>query len=286
MQIITRSGWNAAAPKSPVVQTTWSRRTGFVVHHSGARDDQTVRSIQDYHMTSDQLTRGGWRDIGYNFLVDRDGKIYEGVGWLGIGAQVAGHNTATIGVCIIGDYSKSLPPTAALDSVARLYREANRRKGATLSIFSHRQLGATSCPGDALHGWVRAGLSGYTPPTTPKRPPAGRPAPTPHYSFPLPSGHYFGPRTGPNASVSGHYGRTFKGVRDHEWLKRWATQLQKRGWNARKGGRYLTRFGNDGKFGPEYESLVRAFQKDQRLKVTGRVDAATWRAAFENPVTG
>jgi hypothetical protein len=117
-------------------------------------------------------------------------------------------------------------------------------------------------------------------------PPVARPAPRPHYDFPLPSSsHYFGPKNGPNTSVSGFYGRVFDGKTDREWLRIFVRQLRKRGWNAREGGRFLTRYGNDGRFGSEYRELVRAFQDDQGLVVDGKLGPNTWRAAFENPVT-
>jgi peptidoglycan hydrolase-like protein with peptidoglycan-binding domain len=115
--------------------------------------------------------------------------------------------------------------------------------------------------------------------------PSTIPAPKPHYDFPLPTGHYFGPKDGPKHSVSGYYGRVFDGKPDHEWLRIFVRQLRKRGWNAIEGGRFLTRYGNDGRFGSELERLVRAFQEDQGLTVDGKLGPKTWRAAFENPVT-
>jgi hypothetical protein len=119
-------------------------------------------------------------------------------------------------------------------------------------------------------------------PSKPSKPSKGtKPAPTPHYSFPLPSGYYFGPKGGPKESVSGYYGRSFKGETDRTWLKRWGSQLGKRGWNLK---RYLPS-GNDGFFGPEYRSLVEAFQRDQGLVVDGKLGPKTWKAAFENPVS-
>lgn len=282
MRIISRSDWGARSPQSTVHTTTWSRRTGFVVHHSGASEKQTVREIQNYHMN-----HNGWSDIGYNFLVTPDGRIWEGRGWLKIGAHVAGHNTATIGVCVIGDYRSKRPSSKALDAVAWLLAEAEDRKGRDLSIFGHRDLGSTTCPGGDLYGWVRSELDDYKAPTSPRpsTPSAGTPAPTPHYDFPLSSSSYFGPRNGPDRSVSGYYGRRFKGKTDTAWLKIFGEQLRKRGWDARKGGSYLTRYGNDGKYGPEYEKLIRAFQADQGLVVDGRLGPRTWAAAFENPVT-
>ncbi|THV26061.1 peptidoglycan-binding protein [Glycomyces paridis] len=122
-------------------------------------------------------------------------------------------------------------------------------------------------------------------PSTPSAPKPSKPstskAPTPHYDFPLGSGRYFGPKGGPDASVSGYYGRRFKGETDRTWLQRWGSQMGKRGWNLRK---HLPS-GNDGYYGPEYRGLVKAFQKDQGLLVDGKLGPRTWRAAFENPVT-
>lgn len=111
------------------------------------------------------------------------------------------------------------------------------------------------------------------------------PAPGPHYVFPLPAGHYFGPKDGPNTSVSGFYDRSFRGKKDAEWLQIFVRQLRKRGWNAIEGGRYLTRWGNDGRYGDEYGDLVEAFQRDQKLTRDRKLGPLTWRAAFENPVS-
>lgn len=119
-------------------------------------------------------------------------------------------------------------------------------------------------------------------PTTPAKPskPSTSPAPTPHYAWPLGEGRYFGPKGGPNASVSGYYGRSFKGVKDRDWLKRWGSQMGKRGWNLKSN----LPSGNDGFFGPEYAKFVKKFQADQGLVVDGRLGPRTWKAAFENPV--
>lgn len=106
------------------------------------------------------------------------------------------------------------------------------------------------------------------------------------YAFPFSEpGAYIGPKSGPNRSHSGLSGRKSKGVKDSTWIKRFVNQLVARGWNAKKGGTYLTRFGNDGKYGAELEALIRAFQKDQGLPVDGLAGRDTWNAAFTNPVT-
>ncbi|WP_326554683.1 LysM peptidoglycan-binding domain-containing protein [Micromonospora sp. NBC_01813] len=161
MNVITRAQWGARAPERASYQATWAQRTTFYVHYSAASKTQKVRAIQDYHMDTH-----GWNDIGYNWLVDSAGNIYEGQGWLSIGAHVANHNTAGIGVCFIGKDGDDTK--LAREAIRWLYDEACRRAGRKLAIKGHRDSNATKCPGDKLYAWVRAGLpvDAPKPPTT------------------------------------------------------------------------------------------------------------------------
>jgi hypothetical protein len=152
VDIISRREWGARAPRSRST-TTWSRRTEFVVHYSAGPTSQTPKQIQAFHMNSN-----GWSDIGYNFLVDTRGRIYEGRGWLVVGAHADGHNTSGIGVCFIGRNGDAT--AAAKRSIRALYDEARRRKGRALAKRGHGQLPgqATACPGTQLLNWVKAGM--------------------------------------------------------------------------------------------------------------------------------
>ncbi|MBX6382011.1 MAG: N-acetylmuramoyl-L-alanine amidase [Microbispora sp.] len=150
MDIISRKEWGARAPRNRQT-TTWSRRTEFIVHYSEGPTTQTPRQIQNHHMDSNR-----WADIGYNFLVDVKGRIYEGRGWLVVGAHAPNHNTSGIGVCFIGRDGDATD--AAKKAIRWLYDEACRRKGGTLAKRGHRDVTATSCPGDQLYAWVRAGM--------------------------------------------------------------------------------------------------------------------------------
>lgn len=109
--------------------------------------------------------------------------------------------------------------------------------------------------------------------------------PGPGYGFPLPKGHYFGPKSGPNRSWSGFHNRSVKGKTDRQWLREFATQLGRRGWSVGKGKTWLKRAGNDGKYGSEYAALIKAFQKDQGLAQDSLLGKKAWDAAFQNPIT-
>ncbi len=151
------------------------------IHHTVTGNDDpdpaaTVRAIYAYHTQSN-----GWNDIGYNFLIDHKGRVYEGR-WARayakgeeptgeakngdgvIGAHTGGSNTGTVGVAVLGTYSKDEPPSAAVRSLERLLAwEADRHSidalGTTTwndgsrkpTIIGHRDAKATSCPGDELY---------------------------------------------------------------------------------------------------------------------------------------
>lgn len=86
--------------------------------------------------------------------------------------------------------------------------------------------------------------------------------------FPLPKGSYFGPKSGPDASVSGYYSHRAD-------LKKWQARMKKRGWSLDA----------DGLYGPATEKVVRQFQKEKGLSVDGLIGPATWAAAWKEPVT-
>lgn len=120
----------------------------------------------------------GWRDIGYNFLVDKCGNIYEGraggVAKAVLGAHTLGFNTNSMGVAVLGSFGSHKPPAAALKAISRLTAwklglyGANPRgktylksgggnlyrkgKNVRLNVISgHRDGFATACPGTQLY---------------------------------------------------------------------------------------------------------------------------------------
>jgi uncharacterized protein with LGFP repeats len=154
------------------------------VHHTAGSNDYTqdevpaiLRAIYTYHT----VTRG-WGDIGYNVVVDRYGRLWEGrYGGLAstvIGGHAGGFNTYTFGVSMLGDYDKAPTTSAMIDAVAEiiawkfsLYRidpvgtttlvSAGSNKypaGTSVSlptIFGHRDVTKTSCPG--VYGYAKMG---------------------------------------------------------------------------------------------------------------------------------
>ncbi|MFJ2088125.1 peptidoglycan recognition protein [Streptomyces sp. NPDC087901] len=186
--ITSRAGWGADESISPEEPDylPGGRIKAVVVHHTAESNTYTcaqapavVRGIYAYHVR--QL---GWKDVGYNFLVDKCGTIYEGrkggVDRPVQGAHAYGFNTETVGISVLGTYTDTAPPQAALLSVARIaawklgqygvdpagtttltagdtgtnYFRKSWAKGAQLPfpvIHGHRDGYNTQCPGDAFY---------------------------------------------------------------------------------------------------------------------------------------
>lgn len=178
--IIPRAAWGAdqcqprAAPAYGEVQLGYVHHTVNANTYAPQDSAAIVLSICRYHRDEN-----GWRDIGYNFLVDRYGQIFEGraggVDQAVIGAQAQGYNGVSTGVANIGTHSTEPQSEAGIAATAELLAwklslhgapvggqvavtsaggPANRYPSGRAVTFeriaAHRDADATTCPGDAL----------------------------------------------------------------------------------------------------------------------------------------
>ncbi|MCT2544910.1 peptidoglycan recognition protein [Streptomyces atratus] len=179
-RIVTRKGWGADEKLRERKFVYTSKVKAAFIHHSATGNNykcsqaaSVLRGIYRYHVKS-----SGWRDIGYNFAVDKCGNIYEGraggVTKAVLGAHTLGFNTNSMGIAVLGTFTKSNPPAAAVNAVAKLTAwklglfGANPRGKVTLVsggsnkykkgkkvklnvISGHRDGFATECPGARLY---------------------------------------------------------------------------------------------------------------------------------------
>lgn len=114
----------------------------IVEHHSGA-EEKDAAQIRNYHVN----TRG-WRDIGYNFVVERDGKVVTGRSLSIKGAHCIEHNHDGIGICMIGNMNNHAPTAAQynamIDLTAKLCKQYNIP---VKNVLGHREASPTACPG-------------------------------------------------------------------------------------------------------------------------------------------
>ncbi|GAA1690525.1 peptidoglycan recognition protein family protein [Streptomyces yatensis] len=178
--IVTRAGWGADEKiretghvYSKTVKVAFIHHTVTGNKYSCSQAPSVLRSIYRYHVKS-----LGWRDYGYNFTIDKCGKIYEGrsggVAKAVRGAHTLGFNTNSMGVAVLGTFSAKKPPAKAVKAIAKLtawklglFKRNPRgtthlvsgggnkyKKGANVKlhvIAGHRDGFATECPGKDLY---------------------------------------------------------------------------------------------------------------------------------------
>jgi flagellar hook assembly protein FlgD len=178
--IISRAGWQAdesirrVAPKyAPSLQFALVHHTATTNAYSCAQSASIVRGIEVYHVKAN-----GWNDIGYNFLVDACGQVFEGrYGGIErnvVGAHSQGFNTGSVGAALIGNFQNAGPSQAQQDALVKLlawrldvghvdplslvtYNSGGNSKFAAgrpvslRAISGHRDTYLTDCPGNAAY---------------------------------------------------------------------------------------------------------------------------------------
>jgi hypothetical protein len=185
-QVIPRSGWGGdgviprTAPEFGVVEVAFVHHTVTAIDYAASESASIVLGIAHYHRDYN-----GWNDIGYNFLVDRYGQVFEGrAGGIEnavIGAHTQGWNSYSTGIACLGTFTNVTLPEPAMDALARLIGwklslhgapvlgrvtlaslggADNRYRSGTNVVFQrvsgHRDGDSTSCPGNRLYGQLGA----------------------------------------------------------------------------------------------------------------------------------
>jgi hypothetical protein len=170
VKIVPRAGWGADErlrfdkDGAPIWTPEYRAVRKVVIHHTVTDDPDpnpraTIRAIYQYHA----VTRG-WGDIGYNFLIDPNGTIYEGrYGGDGvIGGHTYGYNEGSLGIAMLGTYSTHTISAAARAALKALIRAKAggldpMGKGFFIdrenvwNVSGHRALTETDCPGDRFY---------------------------------------------------------------------------------------------------------------------------------------
>ncbi|MFI7524371.1 N-acetylmuramoyl-L-alanine amidase [Nocardia salmonicida] len=207
-RVISRAQWGADESIRCEDPTYDDGLGGVVVHHTAGRNDYSkaesaaiVRGIYAYH--AETL---GWCDIGYNALVDKYGQIFEGhFGGLDRpvqGAHTGGFNENTAGVAFMGNHESEEPSQAAVTAMGQFIGWRTRiagldPRGTTTMIsegteftpygegehvqlpvvFSHRDVGNTTCAGDAAYALmdrIRSIAAGVRSGAAPRQSPGGQ----------------------------------------------------------------------------------------------------------------
>ena len=172
--IISRSSWGAKKNTYCDAPQVGNETRGIVVHHTAGSNSYSksqsagiVRAVQAYHMNGRD-----WCDIGYNFLIDKYGQIFEGRNG-GVDKAVRGAhagdkwvNTYAMGVSMMGTYTSSEPTAETKTAMVKLigwrigttfhpatgeYTVGTRKLN---RIAAHRNVVSTACPGQKAYEWI------------------------------------------------------------------------------------------------------------------------------------
>ena len=166
--IYTRAQWGADESLRVGSPGYSQAHIAYVHHTAGSNAYSTsqvpgiIRGIYAYHVKSN-----GWSDIGYNFLVDRFGRTWEGryggVDRAVVGAHTAGHNSWSFGVSAIGNFDATAVPSAVTTALTNLiaWKMTVHGMPATGTVYAkeryynrisgHRDAYGTECPGGQLY---------------------------------------------------------------------------------------------------------------------------------------
>ena len=210
----------------------------IILHHAAAKSC-TADDIHRWHL------KNGWAGMGYNFFIRKDGTIYTGREELQCGAHTEDYNTSGMGICCEGNYMVETMPAAQKAALIELIKDIRKRYG-NLPIKGHRDLNATSCPGDNFPmADIMAEVEGQA---------GAKPAHEANKT---------------NQEVCEVKVRVLGMGDDGKAVRALQRLLIAEGYNC--GG-----FGADGVFGAGTERSVRAYQGAHGLAVDGIVGAKTW----------
>lgn len=114
--------------------------TKYIVLHHAAVSICDIDDIQGWHLAK------GWAGIGYHFFVRKDGSVYRGRPIEAVGAHCLGWNSNSIGVCAEGNFQTDTMPNVQRNAILELI-EYLKRIYPGVVVNGHRELDATSCPG-------------------------------------------------------------------------------------------------------------------------------------------
>ncbi|WP_199423570.1 N-acetylmuramoyl-L-alanine amidase [Actinotalea solisilvae] len=184
--IVSRAGWGADESLKTCVPDFSTSMDAAAVHHTASANGYSqdsvpglIRGFYEYHTRAEAAGGRGWCDLGYNFLVDRFGTIYEGraggITSTVVGVHTGGFNSRTIGIAAIGEYGAALVPDVLTNALASLIAWKFSIHGITAgttvqmvsgggaskwpegtvvnfpTIYGHRDAQLTSCPGQNLY---------------------------------------------------------------------------------------------------------------------------------------
>ncbi len=152
--LVSRDAWASRGPMMGDINAMQGIQR-VTVHHEGwtpvtftdARSTAArIEKIRRIH-TEDR----GWSDIGYHYVVDRAGRVWNARPLQYQGAHVRDQNEQNVGILVLGNFDKQAPSNVQLQSLVEVLRVIQRKFNVPKSkVYTHQELAKTACPGRAL----------------------------------------------------------------------------------------------------------------------------------------
>ena len=136
----------------------------IIIHCSATKPNQEVNAatIKKWHVEDN-----GWADIGYHFVINRNGEMEQGRSIEVIGAHCKGHNTESIGICLVGGLddagnAQCNYTLSQFEELGRLLRALIEQHRTISSIHGHNEFSNKACPCFDVKTWLKEnGFRGY-----------------------------------------------------------------------------------------------------------------------------
>lgn len=157
--VIPRSSWTRVGIARPSEVYPLGSVSRITVHHEG---------VTPFTTTSEDVTRQrleiirrghvsvrGWADIGYHYIIDPAGRVWEGRSVRYQGAHVKDQNENNLGIMCLGNFEKQAPTPAQQAALDRLLVSQMRQyRVGVARVYTHRELAPTECPGRSLQRYM------------------------------------------------------------------------------------------------------------------------------------
>ena len=157
---LPRARWAKAGPIASRVNPMGSIAR-ITIHHEGWTpvwfSDQASTAARIEQIRNIHVRDRGWGDIGYHYIIDRAGRVWQGRDIRYQGAHVSKNNEHNVGVMCLGNFDKQRPSDAQMQSLINTLRSVQHMYSIPARrVYTHQELSPTACPGSHLQPRVVA----------------------------------------------------------------------------------------------------------------------------------
>lgn len=163
--IIPRRDWTNEGPNLSLINPM-NGVNRITVHHDGmppiiirskGEVARRLEQIRQAHTGNNDDNGRHWADIGYHYIVDPQGRVWEGRPVRYQGAHVHYNNEHNLGVLVLGNFDEQSPTPEALRTLDAFLADRMRAYNVSLErVFTHQEINSTRCPGTNLQAYMRS----------------------------------------------------------------------------------------------------------------------------------